>query len=137
MFKLKKVTALAATTALLMQLSACGTILYPERKGQISGQLDTGVVVLNAIGLLFFFVPGVIAFAVDFNNGAIYLPGTSSSLNEGDLNVVTVDGELTQERIEQIVLEHTGLTVTLTNDHIVSTMRLASLDDVESSVKLL
>ena len=52
----------------------CGTILYPERKNQSAGRLDWGVVALDAVGLLFFLVPGVIAFAVDFNNGTIYLP---------------------------------------------------------------
>ncbi len=52
----------------------CGTILYPERKNQPAGRLDWGVVALDAVGLLFFLVPGVIAFAVDFNNGTIYLP---------------------------------------------------------------
>jgi len=52
----------------------CGTILYPERKGQPAGRLDMKVVALDTLGLLFFFIPGVIAFAVDFNNGTIYLP---------------------------------------------------------------
>jgi len=57
----------------------CGTILHPARKGQPAGQLDWGVVALDAVGLLFFFVPGVIAFAVDFNNGTIYLPSEEAS----------------------------------------------------------
>ena len=66
----------AACAALTLHLTACGTILHPERKGQRDGRLDAGVVVLDAIGLLFFIIPGVIAFAVDFSNGTIYLPGT-------------------------------------------------------------
>ncbi|MFK8048460.1 MAG: hypothetical protein AB8B81_08505 [Halioglobus sp.] len=32
----------------VLQLAACGTIIYPERKGQIKGQLDVGVVALAA-----------------------------------------------------------------------------------------
>ena len=48
--------------------------MHPERKGQRPGKLDWTVVGLNAVGLLLFFVPGVIAFAVDFATGAIYLP---------------------------------------------------------------
>jgi len=56
-------------------LQACGTILYPERKGQIDGRIDVGVALLDGLGLLLFLVPGVIAFAVDFSTGAIYLPG--------------------------------------------------------------
>src|SRR5215469_13362952 len=55
-------------------LASCGTILYPERRGQPAGRLDVGVVALDGIGLLLFLVPGVIAFAVDFATGAIYLP---------------------------------------------------------------
>ena len=54
--------------------SGCGTVLYPERRGQPAGRLDWSVVAMDAIGLIFFFVPGVIAFAVDFMTGAIYLP---------------------------------------------------------------
>ena len=51
---------------LMVQLMGCGTILYPERKGQNSGRIDTGVVLLDGIGLLLFVIPGVIAFAFDF-----------------------------------------------------------------------
>ena len=61
---------------LMVQLMGCGTILYPERKGQTGGRIDAGVALLDGIGVLFFIVPGVIAFAVDFYNGTIYLPGT-------------------------------------------------------------
>src|SRR5262249_47382389 len=64
----------AITAVLVFQLAGCGTILYPERRGQVGGRLDVGVVVLDAIGLLFFLIPGIIAFAVDFSNGTIYLP---------------------------------------------------------------
>jgi hypothetical protein len=63
---------------LIVQLTGCGTILYPERKGQTGGRIDAGVALLDGIGVLFFIVPGVIAFTVDFCNGTIYLPGTSS-----------------------------------------------------------
>src|SRR5690606_1945709 len=54
--------------------ASCGTLLYPERRGQPRGQLDVGVVALDGVGVLLFLVPGVIAFAVDFATGAIYLP---------------------------------------------------------------
>lgn len=59
---------------LIVQTLACGTILYPERRGQTSGRYDTDVVLLDAAGLLLFIIPGVIAFAVDIFTGAIYLP---------------------------------------------------------------
>lgn len=62
---------------LIVQLTGCGTILYPERKGQTGGRIDTGVALLDGIGLFVFVVPGIIAYAVDFYNGTIYLPGTT------------------------------------------------------------
>jgi hypothetical protein len=60
--------------ALLGQMSGCGTLFYPERRGQIKGQIDPAIAVLDGIGILFFVIPGLIAFAVDFTTGAIYLP---------------------------------------------------------------
>src|SRR5688572_1310101 len=53
----------------------CGTIFHSERVGQPhSRDLDWKIVGLNSLGLIFFFVPGVVAFVVDFCTGAIYLP---------------------------------------------------------------
>lgn len=56
-------------------LSGCGTIFYRERIDQPrSRDIDWEVAALDGLGLVFFFVPGVIAFIVDFYTGAIYLP---------------------------------------------------------------
>lgn len=77
--KLIKGARILIVAVLMVQLTGCGTILYPERKGQKNGTLDSGVVVLDAIGLLIFVVPGVIAFLLDFSNGTIYLPGTGGN----------------------------------------------------------
>ncbi len=56
-------------------LSGCGTFIHPERNGlPHSDELDWKIAALDGLGLLLFFVPGVIAFAVDFYTGAIYLP---------------------------------------------------------------
>lgn len=71
----QKSLALLLTGVLSSQLIGCGTVFYPERKGQQGGSIDPVVAIANGVGLLFFILPGVIAFAVDFNNGAIYLPG--------------------------------------------------------------
>lgn len=71
----KKVLAVLLASTLTTQLAACGTVFYPERKGQVSGRIDPVVAIANGVGLLFFIVPGVVAFAVDFATGAIYLPG--------------------------------------------------------------
>ena len=93
--------------------------MYPERKGQPAGPLDWKVVTLDAVGLLLFFVPGVIAFAVDFNNGTIYMPADSYSKarrrgRRRKLATVKVPREeLNRARIEQVVSEHTSHKVQL------------------------
>ncbi|MDA0780996.1 MAG: hypothetical protein PQ612_01300 [Rickettsiales bacterium] len=110
---MKKIISLSLATAILLNLTACGTILYPERKGQKGGRLDAGVVVLDGIGLLFFLIPGVIAFAVDFSNGTIYVPGSDrSSLDVDKMQPINVDKEgLTKELAAKIVSEKTGQTI--------------------------
>jgi len=61
--------------AAFLAATGCGTLMHPERRNQRhSNQIDWKVVALNGLGLLLFFIPGVIAFAVDFYTGAIYLP---------------------------------------------------------------
>jgi hypothetical protein len=56
-------------------MTGCGTFLYSERCFQPhSHQIDWKIVALNSLGLILFFIPGVIAFVVDFWTGAIYLP---------------------------------------------------------------
>ncbi|MBC8114812.1 MAG: hypothetical protein H7062_10570, partial [Candidatus Saccharimonas sp.] len=103
--------------SLLAQLAGCGTIFWPERKGQPPGQLDPKVVALDAVGLLLFFIPGVIAFAVDFNNGTIYLPPegqvNARSSKHGWTPVRTSSESPTSEEIELIVRQRTGKSVRL------------------------
>jgi hypothetical protein len=61
---------------LTLPLGGCGYLLYPERRGNTAkGQLDLTVVVLDAVLVLFFVIPGVIAFVIDINSGCIYLRG--------------------------------------------------------------
>ena len=96
-----------------LQMSACGTVLYPERKGQIDGQIDPNVAILNGIGLLFFLVPGVVAFAVDFSNGTIYLPEkddkASTPFEDTTYIVIHTDPEnLSGDYIQEVVEQHTG-----------------------------
>ena len=80
--RLKLLSTAVLCSALVTQLTACGTIFYPERRGQISGQIDPGVAILNGIGLLFYIIPGLIAFGVDFATGAIYLPNGNPTRND-------------------------------------------------------
>lgn len=99
-----KILVGTVATSLLVQLTACGTILHPERKGQKSGQIDPAIAVFDAIGLLFFFLPGVIAFAVDFSNGTIYLPGgRQSSLSDEELKHAAPQGKLDQAALVEIL----------------------------------
>ena len=111
--KLMNTLHVSVCAVLIVQLMGCGTILYPERKGQKSGKLDPGVVILDGIGLLFFLVPGVIAFAVDFNNGTIYLPGTSrSSLELKNLKQVKFNPKKSSlADVERMIKEETGIAV--------------------------
>ncbi len=102
--------------ALLLNLAACGTILHPERKNQHhSGQIDVGIAILDGIGLLFFIIPGVIAFAVDFSNNTIYLPhGRSSSLDSSHKYAqIHIDGKMDQAAIENAIRAETGMNVNL------------------------
>ena len=56
-------------------LSGCGSFIHSERVGQPhSNEIDWKIAALDGLGLLLFFVPGIVAFVVDFSTGAIYLP---------------------------------------------------------------
>lgn len=59
----------------MFQGSGCGTLIFPERQNEAnSGKLDPNILILDGIGLLFFILPGLVAFGVDFVTEAIYLP---------------------------------------------------------------
>jgi len=88
-------------------LSGCGTILYPERRGQTGGRIDVGVAVLDGVGLLLFLVPGLVAFAIDFSTGAIYLPGTGFAA-EGDVRAVERAGPYDDVAMDAAWREATG-----------------------------
>ena len=100
-------------------LTGCGTILYPERRGQPAGPLDWKIVGLNSIGLLFFFVPGVIAFAVDFINGTIYLPPHEYGIddpNSQDVELKSVSippDQISPDEVSLLVSQHSGRKVIL------------------------
>jgi hypothetical protein len=99
------------------QLAGCGTLLYPERRGQAAGKYDTDIILLDAAGLLVGIVPGVIAFAVDLTTGAIYLPvGQTSRTREifGSVEIerVPFEGD-SLEDVEEALREHSGVDVDL------------------------
>jgi hypothetical protein len=120
------------TVLLAIQTASCGAILYPERCGQPAGRIDPGVVALDAVGLLVFFIPGIIAFAVDFSNGTIYLPpertafsspATSQRLQRVQVNPAT----LTSQRLEAVLQEHTGQPIRLQ----AGTYRVTRVNDIQ------
>lgn len=107
----RRCIVITVISALMFQLAACGTLMYPERKGQINGKIDPNVAILDGLGLLLFIIPGVIAFAVDFATGTIYLPGSSAILGtENQLEgwaTLTVPAEnMTREGFESVIAEH-------------------------------
>ena len=62
--------------------AGCGYILHPERIGSPpSGEIDLGVVILDTLLLLFFVVPGVVAFAIDISTGCLYIPDYSQNVS--------------------------------------------------------
>jgi len=107
--------------------------MYPERRGQRGGRLDVGVAVLDGIGLLFFIIPGVIAYAVDFSDGTIYLPEGimhRSSLNQKNIRQVKFDPKhTTLAGIEKIIKEQTGYVVKFDQPDVRIT-KLRSTDDM-------
>ena len=108
----------------MLQLTSCGTLLYTERRGQTGGRIDPTVAIMDGIGVLFFVVPGLIAFAVDFYTGAIYLPaGTSQvypvSMDEAPMVVIYENPEdLNMGRVEKVVTSHTGLSINLSQNNV-------------------
>lgn len=121
--KHSKAIAIALCLTLVVQLTSCGTLLYPERRGQEGGKIDPVVAVMDGVGLLFFVIPGIIAFGVDIGTGAIYLPpgGRSEAPPEDGesdepVRVVYVDPTtLSPETIEAAIAEQTGLTIRLSD----------------------
>lgn len=127
--------ALLAAT-LIVQSVSCGTILYPERIGQPRGPIDPTVVALDTAGLLLFFVPGVIAFGVDFYNGTIYMPPEEYRCQSPDSIPADqwisrqLDSDIdTAEELQEYLQRETGQTIELQNGQV----RIIPLDAAPSS----
>ncbi|MCW3147251.1 polyribonucleotide nucleotidyltransferase [Stutzerimonas stutzeri] len=106
--------------SLFTQLAACGTLFYPDRRGQIEGRIDPAVAVLNAIGLLFYVIPGLIAFGIDFATGAIYLPEGEYSVAPQKLQeAIGADGRVDQARLKAILEEEIGRSLPLDDPRLI------------------
>ena len=109
---LKPVVASTLSALLILELSGCGTIIYPERRGQSSARIDPGVVIMDGIGLLFWVIPGLVAFAVDFATGAIYLPSGRYAIAPDALHrSIQENGEIDTAQLQKIIEEQTGKSI--------------------------
>ncbi|SNY95918.1 hypothetical protein [Halomonas sp. hl-4] len=121
----------AVIGAAVIAISGCGTIFHPERKGQLGGDIDPAIAVANGVGLLFFIVPGVIAYAVDFSNGTIYLPSQTSS----DIDMQSLDENIDVAALEKLLSERVGEPVTLDSE-LVKVEEVESLDEALAMVRM-
>jgi hypothetical protein len=55
-FSRRRFIAACAACGLSVASAGCGTLTYPERRGQPSGPLDWGVVILDGLGLILFVI---------------------------------------------------------------------------------
>ena len=103
----------------VLHSTACGVLLYPERQGQKGGRIDPAIAILDGIGLLLFLIPGLVAFAIDFHQGTIYLPGGRADADQpSGVRVVKVDGPMTEENIERVLRAELGQDVDITNGNV-------------------
>ena len=103
--------------ALLTQLTACGSIFFPDRRGQI----DPMIAVLDAVGLLFYVIPGLIAFGVDFATGAIYFPpGKTAQIAPEKLReAIGADGKVDNSKLQAILESELGRSFPLNDPRLI------------------
>ncbi|XKH59012.1 hypothetical protein LG290_09855 [Halomonas sediminis] len=115
-------------TIMITTLAGCGTLLYPERKGQLTGDIDPVVAVANGIGLLFFIVPGIIAYAVDFSNGTIYLPNSQSA----SIDALKLDNSIDIATLDRLLSEKAGRPVSVESEQLL----IEEVDSLEEALAL-
>lgn len=126
--RLKALASIMLSTTLITQLTACGTVFYPERRGQISGEIDPGVAILNGMGLLFYIIPGLVAFAVDFATGAIYFPDDRYTLAPERLQqALDAQGQVDPLKLEAILQQDLGLQVPMQQARLLNSPDAAQL----------
>ncbi|MDR0278377.1 MAG: hypothetical protein LBJ37_10890 [Paucimonas sp.] len=116
-----RVTGGLLVASLLTQLTACGTLFYPDRRGQIEGKVDPVIVALDAVGILFYVIPGLIAFGIDFATGAIYLPGGSTAqvAPETLKQAIGADGKVDNTRLQAILESELGQRLPLNDPRLI------------------
>ncbi len=106
---------------LLTQITACGTLFWPDRRGQIEGKIDPLVAGLDAIGILFYVIPGLIAFGVDFATGAIYQEGgkTAQVAPEKLQQAIGADGKIDRSKLQAILQTELGRNLPLDDPRLI------------------
>ena len=104
-------------------MTSCGTLIYPERRHSniqvdpAGRRIDPAVAVLDAACLVFFVIPGIIAFAVDFATGAIYLPQGKEQRNattpgvQKKVVIHLIPDKMNKASLERIINRETGITI--------------------------
>ncbi|HOO39334.1 MAG TPA: hypothetical protein PLU81_04725 [Deltaproteobacteria bacterium] len=123
--RLKRFLSTVILVTMLVSLTSCGYFLYPERRYQQKGELDFPIMILDGSSLLFaaitgqaaIAVIGVVALAVDFTSGSIYLPAKDK---KAGLEVFPFDNTkpLTKTDLESILSEYSGSPVHIDTDSI-------------------
>jgi hypothetical protein len=137
----KRSLSLCVALALVLQLAACGYFMYPERRGQTDGKIDPSIAILDGLGLLLFIIPGVIAFAVDFSTGAIYLPGSASLDGPDDqysdwAKLQIPEDKMTRDGVEDIIAQQTNIQDVLSQGNS-SVFEVSSLDEAQMKLAYL
>jgi len=120
-FKLLSATILVL---FLFELTSCGSIIYKERVfKKHSRRIDPKVAIMDTVLMVFFLIPGAVAFGIDFATGAIFLPrgkkAWSKLNNPADITVIKVDPEkLNKEMLEKILSEYTGKRIILNEQNL-------------------
>ena len=118
-----KIICMTIAIIFCLQLASCGFVLYPERRGQSHGRVDPAIAVLDGVGLLLFIVPGIVAFAVDFSTGTIYLPSSKRASNSSteidEVKMIQMGpDEMTIPKIEEVVTRHINYPLSLDQENI-------------------
>lgn len=87
-----RIRSLLAAATLIAMLPSCARIVHPERVGNRSGVVDVGPLVVDLLLFIPGLIPGVIAIAVDFGSGAIYVRNDVGQLEEAGLRFALVTG---------------------------------------------
>jgi hypothetical protein len=128
--RLKKCVMVLGLAAFLQSTAGCGLLLHPERQGTKGGNLDPVIVLLDGLGLFFFLVPGIVAFAVDVSTGCIYTGGGGggkrrhfSAIEQGQpmnadelagMKKIAINGPMTKASIEAALERELGQKVDIT-----------------------